>query len=247
MPIDLLSQYAFLLAVIVCAYFIRGVTGFGSALIAVPLLALYYPLKTIVPLILVMDFIASFVLGGTSTKNVDWSEIKRLVPFSLLGAVFGVFALMRFPSISIMVGMGIFVMFFGFRNLFGVQPTGNISPLWAVPAGLVGSTAGALFGTGGPPYIIYLTHRLQDKAAVRSTFSWLFVIDGGARLVMFLVTGLLTDPKTMAAIAVAFVPMALGLYLGNKVHVSISKEAMFRMVGGLLLASGGTLVAKGIL
>lgn len=244
MTATMLSQHALLLSIIAAAYFVRGVTGFGSGLIAVPLLAFFYPLQVIVPLVLTLDFIASFALGSASSKQADWSEIRRLLPFSVIGAAFGVFALMRFPSLFVLMAMGAFVMYFGARNLFGIQPQGHVSSLWAMPAGLIGSTAGALFGTGGPPYIIYLTHRLQDKTAIRATFSWLFVIDGGLRLVLFLAIGLLANTETLLAIAIAVLPMLLALYMGNKVHINISKDTMLRIIGGILVATGASLIAK---
>jgi uncharacterized membrane protein YfcA len=119
--------------------------------------------------------------------------------------------------------------------------------LWAVPAGLVGSGAGALFGTSAPPYIIYLTYRLQDKGAVRATFSWLFVVDGGFRLSLFMAAGLLLEPKTQLAIALGAIPMMLGLYLGNKVHLNISRETLLKIIGAILVASGGSLICEVIL
>jgi uncharacterized membrane protein YfcA len=56
------------------AYFIRGITGFGSGLIAVPLLALILPLQTVVPLVLVPDFCASLVMSHKARTNVQWNE-----------------------------------------------------------------------------------------------------------------------------------------------------------------------------
>jgi uncharacterized membrane protein YfcA len=112
-----------------------------------------------------------------------------------------------------------------------------------VPAGLVGSGAGALFGTSGPPYIIYLTHRLEHKSAVRATFSWLFVLDGGFRLALIATAGLL-NANTQLAILACIVPMAAGLYLGNRVHVGISRERLLQVIGWVLVASGVTLLVK---
>lgn len=232
------------LGVLLAAYFIRGVTGFGSGLIAVPLLALIQPLQFVVPLILALDFIASFILGGVNTRQTNWVEIRRLLPFGVIGASFGVFALMRFPPAPLLVALGSFAAFFGLRNVLGIQPRGHISALWAVPAGLVGSGAGALFGTSAPPYIIYLTHRLEDKTTVRATFSWLFVLDGGFRLALFIAAGLLLRTETQIAIVLGLLPMTAGLYLGNRVHLNISREAMLKIVGLILVGSGSSLVLK---
>src|SRR5712691_8230414 len=189
------------LCILMSAYFIRGITGFGSALIAVPMLALSQPLQFAVPLVLALDFTASLILGGTNAKKENWAEVKLLLPFGTLGA---------------------FTMFFGFRNIYGLQPVGRLARAWAIPAGLAVGGAGGLFGAGSPPYIMYLTRRLVDKGAVRATFSWLIAIDGGFRLGLFLFAGLLFNPKLEIAYVLGLVPMAIGLYTGNKVHLDIT-------------------------
>src|SRR5689334_23897697 len=67
------------LCILMSAYFIRGITGFGSALISVPLLALSQPLQFAVPLVLALDFTASVVLGSTNRQKANWGEIKILL------------------------------------------------------------------------------------------------------------------------------------------------------------------------
>lgn len=232
------------MCILMSAYFIRGITGFGSALISVPLLALSQPLQFAVPLVLALDFTASLVLGGTNTKKANWGEIKVLLPFGMLGACIGAYALVTLPTTAILLTLGAFTMFFGFRNIFGLQPVGALSRAWAAPAGFAGGGAGALFGMSGPPYIMYLTRRLLDKGEVRATFSWLFAIDGGFRLALFLVAGLLFEPKLQIAYALGLIPMAIGLYTGNKVHLDITSEGMLRVVGALLVLSGAMLFVK---
>ena len=232
------------LCILMSAYFIRGITGFGSGLIAVPLLALSHPLQFAVPLVLALDFTASLVLGGTNNKKADWSEIKILLPSGVIGACIGAFALLKLPPTPVLVTLGVFTMFVGFRNVFGLKPVGQLSRAWAVPAGLAGGGAGALFGTGSPPYIMYLTRRLHDKGAVRATFSWLIAIDGGFRLGLFFVAGLLLEPKLQVAYALGIIPMALGLYTGNKVHLDMTTEGMLKVVGTLLVLSGAMLFLK---
>lgn len=237
----------FVALVVMVAYLIRGLSGFGSGLIAVPVLALFYPLPVIVPVVLTLDFVASFILGGANRKEANWGEIRLLVPFGLVGAMLGVFALLRFPPAPVLIALAVFVIYFGFRNVLGIRPEGLISTAWAVPAGLVGSGAGALFGTSAPPYVIYLTHRLADKASVRATFSCLFVIDGGFRLALLVGAGLLWQQQVQSAILSSMLPMMAGLYLGNRIHLGISTETMLKIIGVVLVINGIMLIAKVIL
>jgi uncharacterized protein len=232
------------LCILMSAYFIRGITGFGSALISVPLLALSHPLQFAVPLVLALDFTASLVLGGTNWQKANWAEIKILLPSGIIGACIGAYALLTLPTTPVLLTLGAFTMFFGFRNIFGLQPVGQLSRKWAIPAGLAGGSAGALFGTGSPPYIMYLTRRLLDKGEVRATFSWLIAIDGGFRLGLFLIAGLLFESKLQIAYVLGLAPMAIGLYVGNKVHLDMTSEGMLKVVGALLVLSGLMLFLK---
>lgn len=232
------------MCILMSAYFIRGITGFGSGLISVPLLALSQPLQFAIPLVLALDFTASVVLGSTNNKKANWGEIKILLPAGMIGACIGAYALLTLPTTPVLLTLGAFTMFFGFRNIFGLQPEGQLSRAWAVPAGLAGGGAGALFGTGGPPYIMYLTRRLLDKGEVRATFSWLFAIEGGFRLAIFLFAGLLLDAKLQIAYVLGLLPVAAGLYIGNKVHLDMTSEGMLKVVGALLVLSGLLLFLK---
>ena len=224
--------------IILAAYFIRGITGFGSGLIAVPLLAHFLPLTFVVPMVLATDFAASLVLGAHTRKQVRWDELKPLLPFGIIGVVAGTVLLLNLPRTPLLVTLGLFVFAFGLRSAFNLQGSRQISRAWAAPAGLVGGTVSALFGTGGPPYVIYLNQRLRDKGELRATFSLLFLIEGGARVVTFLIAGLLLDTGLLLAILMALPLVALGLWLGNHVHLGLTAERLQRLVGLLLVVSG---------
>ncbi len=241
-----MADMIMLVCVVTSAYFIRGITGFGSGLISVPLLALSFPLTFAIPLILALDFTASMALGGINRSQTEWKEIKILLPAGLIGGVIGVVALLKLPHTPILIALGIFTMFFGFRNVFGLNAAGQIHRGWAVPAGLAGGATGAVFGVGSPPYVMYLSRRLPDKSQMRATFSWLIAVDGAARLIWFAIAGLLLDSKLLIAYAVCLIPMAFGLYSGNKVHLDMTSDGMLKAVGTLLVISGAMLFLKAV-
>src|ERR671930_2176377 len=104
------------LCILMSAYFIRGITGFGSGLISIPLLALSQPLHFAIPLVLALDFTASVILGSTNHKKANWSEIKILLPAGMVGACIGAFALLTLPTRPVLIALGAFVILVGFRN-----------------------------------------------------------------------------------------------------------------------------------
>ncbi|MGO9443662.1 MAG: hypothetical protein ACLPXB_02675 [Thiobacillaceae bacterium] len=65
--------------ILISADLIRGVTGFGSDLIAVPLRAPMFALALVVPTILLLDFSAAFLLGRLNFYRVQWDEVKALL------------------------------------------------------------------------------------------------------------------------------------------------------------------------
>jgi uncharacterized protein len=237
-----MTTLAIALAIILMAYFIRGITGFGSGLIAVPLLAHLLPLQFVVPLCLMLDFSASLVLSRHGRRQVRWDEIRPLLPFTVVGIVLGALLLLNLPREPLLTSLGLFVMLFGLRYVFNIHGDRIVSRLWAMPAGLLGGMIGALFGTGGPPYVIYLTHRLRDKSELRATFSGLFLLEGALRILTFIAAGLLLQAQLFTTILSAIPVMAAGLYLGNKVHVGISQRQLILLIGLLLVVSGGSLL-----
>src|SRR5437588_10600968 len=96
------------LCILMSAYFIRGITGFGSALIAVPLLALSQPLRLPDPLVLALDFTASLILGGTNAKQADWAEVKLLLPFVILRDCPSSYRMLRFHTTLVLLRRGAF-------------------------------------------------------------------------------------------------------------------------------------------
>jgi len=239
-----ISLAAGLLAIIFIAYLIRGITGFGSGLIAVPLLAHFQPLTFVVPFVMTLDLSAALLLGGYDKRKIRWQEIRPVIPATLVGVVLGVTLLVNLPREPLLTALAIFVIIFGIRNLLNLHGNSPISTLWAYPTGFAGGLIGALFNTGGPPYVIYFSHRIHDKSAFRATLSGIFLLDSGMRLLMFLLAGLFWQTHLLSALLVAAPVMALGLYLGHRVHVGISQAHLLMLVGALLIGSGGSLLWK---
>ncbi len=230
--------------ILLLAYFLRGITGFGSGLIAIPLLAHILPLTFVVPMVLVLDFVASIVLSSRKHMQVRWDEIRPLLPTSIVGIVIGSFMLITLPREPLLVSLGVFVIFFGLRYVFNIHGDKPISRWWSVPTGLSGGLIGALFGTGGPPYVVYFSHRLHDKTQLRGTLSGLFLLDGAFRVITFLGLGLLLQADMFTALLMGLPVAGIGLYLGNRVHLGITHRQQLVVIGCLLLVSGGSLLWK---
>jgi uncharacterized membrane protein YfcA len=240
-----LPDLAYAAAVLLLAYFVRGISGFGSGLIAVPLLALRFPLPQVVPFMLIADFAASALVGGLHFKRVDWPEIRRLLPATLVGVVIGTGLLVSLPPAVLLSALGTFILVFAVRGLLvKAGPFTPASPRWAYPAALSGGAVSGLFGTGGPPYVIYLSHRIQDKSALRATLSGLFFLEGLIRILSFLAAGLLWEAQTWLDSLMAAPIIIAALYAGGHIHTRLSDAQMLRLVNLLLLGSAAAVLVK---
>jgi uncharacterized membrane protein YfcA len=98
-----------------------------------------------------------------------------------------------------------------------------------------------VFGAGGPFYIIYLGLRGLDKSALRATFAANFLIDGGIRLGGYTAFGFF-DRAALIYIAAALPIVVIALFLGGRVHSSLSPVVFTRLISVLLLVSGVALL-----
>jgi uncharacterized membrane protein YfcA len=239
-------ELAYAAGVLLLAYFIRGIAGFGSGLIAVPLLALMFPLTRVVPFILLLDFTASLLLGGLNLRKVRWDEAGPLIPFSLAGVALGTTLLVNLPKTPLLMALALFVLIFAIRSLLNLHGEKPVSRWWALPASLTGGTVGGLFGTGGPPYVIYLSHRMKEKGELRATFSGVFFLEGLFRIASFLTAGLLLKTEVWHSYVMGLPLALLALYGGSHVHTGLSQVQVTRLIGILLLLSSVSLFVKAV-
>jgi len=191
-------------------------------------------------MILVTDVAASLALGTHTRKHVRWDELRPLIPFSILGVLAGTTLLVNLPEAPLLATLGVFVLLFGVRSVLNLHGTQTVSRRWALPAAYR-CAIGALFGTGGPPYVIYLNHRLHDKGELRATFSGLFLIEGGLRIVVFLVAGLLLHTELQLTILAALPLVALGSSSAT-VCTSVSRRCRCNALSDHALVSGTSLL-----
>ena len=234
--------------VVLCAFFIFGVSGFGSSIVAVPLLVQIYPLKVVVPMMVIIDICASLYVGRRSSGDANTQELKWLFPFSLIGMVLGIFLLIRAPSEPLLLILGIFAAINGIRILVqrNVEFRDPINRWWAVPFGFFGGVFTALFATGGPVYVSYLGLRINNPKVLRATMAFAIFILAFLRLTLMLVTGLILSWEVIG-LAVCLMPVTfLGMWAGSHIHTKLSNTSMRIAYGSILFFSGLMLLLRQI-
>ena len=238
-----------LLALIPIAFagsLVFGLTGFGSALVTIPLATHFVPLQFALALYALSDLSAALRVGFENPKNAVKAEWIRLVPMILVGTALGVTLLVNLPRAAGMFALGVFVFGYALYSLFRHATRKVISAGWAWPAGLAGGITSTVFGAGGPPYAIYLSQRGLSREQFRATMGFATLTSISLRVAAFLITGLLLDPKVWL-IAVGVVPAALlGIAVARRMFLKISREQLMRAVAAVLLLTGGGLVLRSL-
>ena len=238
--IALLTGLAFIGALVV------GVTGFGSALVTIPIATHFVPLQFALPLFALVDLSTALSVGLENPRNAARGEWRRLVPMILVGTALGVTLLVNLPRAAGMFLLGAFVLAYALYSLLHRGPARVINPAWAWLAGLAGGITSTLFGAGGPPYAIYLSQRGLTKEQFRATMGFSTMTSISVRVLAFAITGLLLQ-RDVWLTALAAVPAALlGLWLARRFYLRISRETLMRAVALILLASGGSLVLRAL-
>lgn len=235
--------FALLAATVVTGYFIFAVTGFGAAFLTVPMLSHFLPLPFVLPLAVMLDVGASLVVGVKFRSDADWRELKWMVPCSLVGAVLGVTLLVNLPREAAVGGLGVLAIAYGIYSLREGGQFKRVNGVWAPISGLTGGTMGTLFGIGAPPYAMYLSRRIEDKASMRATLSTMVLFSTGIRFTVFIIAGLVLADRLLA-FALLF-PFALaGLWFGNRMHLRLSRERVVTAIAVLLIATGASLILR---
>lgn len=225
---------------------IFGVTGFGAALITIPLATHLVPLKFALALFVIVDLAAAVSVGLENPRNAVRREWTRLVPMILAGTAVGVTLLVNLPRAVGMLLLGIFVIGFALYTLRPHARQRIVSSGWAWAAGFAGGITSTLFGAGGPPYAIYLSQRGLTKEQFRATLGLATLTSISVRLVAFVLTGLLLDAKVWLTALAAVPGCLLGIWIARKAFARISRDALMRAVALLLLASGASLIFRAI-
>ncbi|MBI1396168.1 MAG: TSUP family transporter [Betaproteobacteria bacterium] len=231
--------------IVITAYTIFGMSGFGSALISIPLLAHFLPLRTVVPTMLLLDFSAAVMSGLRLRGDADVTELRTVAPGLVVGAVIGVVLLSRAPSDTLLIPLGVFVLAFGAYNFVRLERPITFARGWGYVVGLLGGMIAALFGVGGPVYATYFSGRLRDPARLRATMSIVFSLSTSLRIVLFLISGLLLRVELWLSAAVLLPLVFAGVRLGHRLHTAVPRSVLGRLVSALLVGSGLSLVVRG--
>ena len=206
----------------------RGFSGFGAALIFIPLASAAVGPQVAAALLLVIDAVGTTALIPRAWRLAERRAVSLMALGALAGVPFGTWMLTRSDPVVI-------------RWMFALLIVGLLALLmsgWryhgrpAVPLTVgVGAVAGFFSGVaqvGGPPVVVYWLGGAIRAETVRANIVLYFAVSSVIALASYLLGGLLTP--TVFVLALIIGPLyGLGLWIGSRMF-GMAHEATFRRV-----------------
>ncbi len=213
--------------------FVRTGLGFGGAVIGLPILMLVggSPIDWLPIIGIHLLFFSSITLSN-SLKQVDWSYLKKSIPWILPAKIVGVIGLLSLPPIVMTVIVYSITSFYAITWILNSQIASEknwVNRLLLILAGYISGTS----LNGGALLVAIYTQNIEVKK-LRNTLFVLWFLLVSIKMAAFLMAGVYIDWQ----FSLLLIPVAgLGHYIGLKVHDQIiENDTKFkRWMGSSLL------------
>lgn len=240
-----LSRYLLASLILLGAEAVYVLFGFGVGLIAVGTLAMVLPrVQDVVVLLLLVNLPPEALVVTKSRKSINWRGVLLICTGIAVGVPLGTIVLRQSNPLFILVLLGGFLVLAGLAFLLLPEGYRVRWPGWsgAVAGGIGGLLAG-MFGTGGPPLILFYRLAGLDKTTFRGNLMAIFLVVTLVRLPSYGLAGLITTERLWSA-ALALPAVLLGTLLGNSIHLRIRELTFQRLVAVALVAIGALLLVR---
>ncbi|WP_028748756.1 sulfite exporter TauE/SafE family protein [Rhizobium mesoamericanum] len=212
----------------------RGFSGFGAALIFIPLGGAIIGPKLISPVLLVIDGLATLGMIPPAWRSANRREVFTMAAGALFGVPTGTAALALMDPLVVRWAITVIAICLLALLMSGWRYHGE--PVMSL-TGLTGLVAGLFSGAaqlGGPPVVAYWLGGKSNFARMRSNIILYFAISTCFSVVSYYFGGLFVD--AVFALTIVILPSyAISLYAGSKLFW-IAKERTFRTICYLLIA-----------
>jgi len=199
------------------------------------------PLRYLVPLLALLDLVASLLVSLRARSGVRWDEMRRVIPTMLLGSGVGAVPLAKLPEGPLLFLPGAILVAYASYALLRRGGPPRFSALWGPPTGFTAGALASMYGNGGLVTALYIGGRLEDKDQLRATAAAIVVINAGARTLFFAATGLLSQDALLLSAALLLPSLLAGLFLGGRLHAVVPARLVVRAIH-LIVALAGLLL-----
>ena len=216
---------------------IRQISGFGFALLSMPLTTFIAGIRVATPLVAITATTIGCMVVTNCWQHADRKALLWLVLTGVIGIPLGVLLLNHLSEFWLKRGLGAFLLAYCLYSLVMPElPLVQDGP-FTLFFGFIGGLLTGAFNTGGPPVVIYGTLRRWAPEEFRSTLQLYFLAVSVIAMLGHAAAGLWTHQILWLYLA-SLPALLLGLYLGDKINLMIPKQLFNRIIYGLLFVTG---------
>jgi uncharacterized membrane protein YfcA len=241
------ASLAFVLPIVFLATLIRSAFGFGEALVAVPLLALFIPLQVATPLAVLLSITVAAAIVIQDWRHIHLRSAAGLVIATLFGIPLGLLVLTHAHQDAARAVLGLLIVLFALFSLaapdhFRIEQE-HRSVLLLV--GFIAGVLGGAYGMNGPPLAIYGSLRRWSPQHFRATLQAYFLPAGLLGTLGFWSAGLMT--RAVGRDYLWSLPVLLpAVLLGRAINRRFSGPRFLRFVYAGLVLIGGILFIEAV-
>ena len=222
------------LAVAFISGIVRGFSGFGSALIYVPLISAIYEPRIAAVTLLITDFVSSAPFTISQFRRCNWREVAPVSIAAIATLPLGVMALRYFDPVTLRWGIAflvtslLVVLMSGWR--YHVEPKIPVS----LGVGLISGVGAGAVQIAGPPAIIYWLGGPNSAVVIRANLMVYFTLLAIASGVIYFFGGLFTADVLILSLLLGPIyvaSLAIGVFMFRG-----SAENTYRRVSYAIIA-----------
>jgi uncharacterized membrane protein YfcA len=223
--------------VVLVSAIIMGLTGFGFALIFIPVFILFMEAKTVIILNIILGTLLCIPIMWQTRKHLIFSKIALLVISSIIGLPVGIYILAHVapPIMKLIIGSAVVI----FAILLGFGFSYKIKKEWlgCIVSGFICGVLMTSIGLGGLPVIIFLLNQGWERNVFRSNLNAFFILSGIAAFIALGAAGTMTM-TTLTTALILIPPLAIGLFIGLKLLPRVNTIWNKRISTLVLIAVG---------
>jgi hypothetical protein len=231
--------YIFL--IILIGSIIQGATSFGFAIVSMPFLVLFLPVKTATILVLILAAFLVFFIFIKMRKHVSYQAIIYVIIGSYIGVAVGVFGLENLETNILQSILGVLLIlvsiYFFFNKDINIKPT-KTNGLFS---GLISGLFGGLFNITGPPLVIYYFSSIENKKEYQGTIQATFFFSILFTMAIHLFRGNITF-EILKMASVGLTAVILGSIIGLKIFDHLDKRLIKKILSVVMIIMGSMLI-----
>ena len=220
---------------------VQSVSGFGLALVMMPLVTKLLGLNAAAPLVALIAFLAEVVLLLRYRENLNLKAIGRMAAAAVLAVPLGVWGLRRIPATTALTGLGVIVIVYALYALLRLRLPELHHPAWAYLFGFMAGSLSGAYNTPGPAYVIYGSCRHWSPAEFKGNLQGAFLVSGIVVVASHFLARHYT-PLVLQNTLVTLPAIGLGIWAGGRVDRKLNPLTFRHIVLWLLLVLGVSLI-----